>query len=474
MKNLGNRSSHQTSEGEAAETLKMVRLFERLCSDAPDSKQMQLNLVELIRELWARCHEGKAWFSRSVKLVGDAEELEALLGSVDDQITAALRMIDAEPELGRELLRSGRSLLRDTIKVEWGNLNNLFTHEIHTADLLLAGKFKLSRFMEWEEGMGEIAQVASSLLLVEELLSVVLDAEEGSRQAAINEEHMERWDGFLASVVYYTERKMQAEVRGRLTFALRRVSSYAGRQFFEAFYPYLLDGVWAQEDTDDEMSDEEFDRAAQGSPWWIGPKSQLNLDLAARQLDLIYDWACVNFEFRRLLNAVRPDLTHDGAEPPTLIFEPKTNQLTFVNTTFEGWNNAGWIGPPPGCAGFVFASCLMKRCDLIMTPAATRWKGINFWDGDVITFQSCTMSFDSLISDPQPDPATLLIGAWLRTIAEVYQLDEFEPDPTQEPKSRLSLEMVLSDACTIALDGRPYMKVARTSFEGEVSVADAP
>jgi hypothetical protein len=472
MRNLANKTGAHATEQAARNEVKMVRLFEQLCSNDSDSARMEEKLWELIRLLRDRCSQ-EVWVARAVKLVGDAESIESLLGSVDDQIVAAKRKVDADPELAAEVLAEGRAFLCDTIKAEWGNLSNLLSHELHTADLLIAGKFKLKRFMEWESGMGEIAHVASSLLIVEELLGAVFDADGDTREAAIYAEHMERWDSFLAAVVEYTERKMRSGVSGRLAFSIKRLSEFAGSSFFETFYPYLVDGgAWAQVDRDDEMSDEEFERASSGPPWWIGPKSQLNLDLAARQIDALYAWASVSLEFRKLLNVVKA--IPNGAErglPASLDFDPKSKALTFTNTAFDGWNNASWIGPPPGCAGIALVNCLMQDCDLIMTPAATRWNGLTFYGDGMLMFSGCDLSFDAPIDTLRPDVGALFIDGWLRSIAEVYQIDPIEGEEVDD-QAPLMFEMVVLRTCRILLDGRPYKQVSNQSYPGEVVFSD--
>jgi hypothetical protein len=113
----------------------------------------------------------------------------------------------------------------------------------------------------------------------------------------------------------------------------------------------------------------------------------------------------------------------------------------------------------------------MQDCDLIMTPAATRWNGLTFYGDGMLMFSGCDLSFDAPIDTLRPDVGALFIDGWLRSIAEVYQIDPIEGEEVDD-QAPLMFEMVVLRTCRILLDGRPYKQVSNQSYPGEVVFSD--
>lgn len=455
----------------------LQRNLERLCSDEPSDLEMCRLLLQTAQGLLGRLTEDGDWHTRVNKMVRDGFALNEMIGEQRADRFGWLLRASWGPQAERLIAPCDRArdMLTEIIMEQWGgSLTNLFTHEYDALSKLLAGKFELTEPLAWEDdGMNEVAAPFSTFLLTEEIISIFEEAELGGVTApswqeladrgievsygGTAREGVESWiawgdtvtqrlEDALATIVYYTNQKMQAGAIGRLSFAIKQLTHYISEETIALLFPQLYtDQGWAPKEPDDDEEEED-------GIWWISPVSALNLDLYARQLDRMYEWAAVSVEFRKMLNAITASMPSAG--PQRCQLDLSTGELVLEGYVFVGWDNSGWIGPPPNCIGITLNNCAMHRCALTMTPATKRWLGLRLYDEGALLFDSCTMSFDALIDNPTPQIHQLL-DHWLGQLAQIGGIVALE-ELDDELRELHRVSLLLGDACMVHLDGKRH------------------
>jgi hypothetical protein len=463
------------------------KAYRELRGSGPLKKSKRiLNFITLMRGLLERCSEDSHWFGRMMMLVSDNELVNELVNTLSDRVSALVPLLQRDATSAPMMIAWGQmrrylgsGLGRDVWQIR--DLKHMIMVESYTIEQMIAGTFELRDEMFWSapkwsdptrfrhhtrEGLAEIGVACSTLKIVHHCVQLMEEgvaranpgaAASNSQVRALSREWLERMSNVQAQIVYTLEGMMREQAHRQLEHAMKQLSDYVPSVFFDAMYPEIADPLdWSRPSDDTDLMqggmEESRGRAGGVSPWWIGPRSALNLIWLAKQLQHLYEWCAVCLHFREMLSSLRYPLAKVREEPSRLLIDLETRALTLSHALFYKWDNSRWNGAPPGCPLIVLDDAIFADCHITLTPALTTWKGLWLGHGAKLRFTDCTLGFDALIDRPSASFDTLFT-AYLNRLADLDQINF-------EERSSVTIQAELRGETTILADGKLLRKMS--------------